>query len=311
MSAGTQLFERILTIDGLATAVTECGHGEPVLFIHGSGPGLTGMLSFEPILPRMSEKYRVLVVDMPGYGKSAPLPVADTPANVAIHLDKLLGALAIDRAHVVGHSRGGRIASELAFLAPQKVGKLLIIGSGSVAPLGHLQENGAWTEPALALVQWGVDGDTSFENFERSYHTQVHRPENLPRELMKRAYDEAKSSGVLAHFVAQMAKNDPLNFYHKQDSRPFIEKLRRLSMPTMVLWGREDRCSVYSRAVALLDIIPDLEFLVLPRCGHFVTMDRPEACCDAALGFLGRDAEHEPWCWYEGARQVTLKPGGG
>ena len=54
MSAGTQLFERILTIDGLATAVTECGHGEPVLFIHGSGPGLTGMLSFEPILPRMS-----------------------------------------------------------------------------------------------------------------------------------------------------------------------------------------------------------------------------------------------------------------
>lgn len=195
---------------------------------------------------------------------------------------------------------GGRIASELAFLVPQKVRRLLIIGSGSVAPLGHLQENGEWTQPALALVQWGVDGDTSFENFEKSYHMQVQRPENLPRELMKRAYDEAKSSGAFAHFVAQMAKNDPLNFYHKQDSRPFLEKLRQPSMPTMVLWGREDRCSVYSRAVALLDIIPDLEFLVLPRCGHFVTMGRPEAFCDAALDFLGRDPERDHWRWYEG-----------
>jgi pimeloyl-ACP methyl ester carboxylesterase len=281
-----------IDVDGLPTFVTQLGSGEPLLLIHGSGPGNAGFFSWAPVLEQLAEEFRVLVVDMPGYGRSAPLRVADTPANVGRHLVRLLDVLGHQTANVIGHSRGGRIACELVINAPERVDRLVVVGSGSVAPGGHVSADGGWTAPALALVKWGADGDLGYESFRDAYLTQVVRPENLPDDWLRKAYDDAAALGVLEYFVEQMALHDPLTFYHQEDAAVFQQKLRGIVAPTLVLWGREDTCSSYERAVPLVEVIRTAELVILPDCEHFITMDRPEAFVSHVLAFLRRPAEN-------------------
>jgi pimeloyl-ACP methyl ester carboxylesterase len=287
------LRERSVEVDGLVTRVAEAGSGssgEPVLLVHGSGPANAGIFTWRPVLPGLAAHRRLVVVDMPGYGRSAPLPVDDTPANVALHLVRLLDELGIDRAAVVGHSRGGRIAAELAIAAPERVDRLVVVGAGSVAPGGHVTDDGGWTAPALALVRWGQDGDTSFSSLRAAYRTQLVRPENLPDDELLETYEQARRDGVLTHFVEQMNRIDPLTFYHRSTVDEFRAALPGLRMPTLLVWGREDTCSPYRKAVPLVDMIPDVELLVLPDCEHFVMMDRPEAFVSALNAWLDRAA---------------------
>jgi len=278
---------RIIDVSGIPTYLEDCGDGEAVLLMHGSGPAITAAMSWDPVIPQIAAHRRVLSVDMPGYGRSAPLERPDTPENVAIHLEALLDELDIPRVAAVGHSRGGRIAVELAIRSPQRLSSLAVIGSGSVAPGGHVNEDGSFTAAAIALVNFGRDGNTSYERLRDAYNTQLYDEANLPDEVLRKAYEESVSSGTMAHFVAQMIENDPLNYYHKQDLAAFRAKLESIELDTLVVWGREDECSTYQRAMTLIDVLPNVEFVVLPQCGHFVMLDQPERFASIINGYLG------------------------
>jgi pimeloyl-ACP methyl ester carboxylesterase len=276
-----------VAIDGLRTYYSERGSGEPLLLIHGSGPGIDGAMSWDPIVDGLAALRRVIVVDAPGYGESEMLPIADSPRNVAIHLRKLLDALEIGELAVVGHSRGGRIASELAFAIGRRMTRLIIVCSGSVAPGGHVTDEGDYTPSALALVRFGADGDTSLETFKAAYRTTVAEPANIPDDLLEDLYARFIETR-LDEYLRRMVEFDPLAFYHEDDAAAFQENLRTLPMPVSVVWGREDATSSYRRAVELLDVIPDVELHVLPRCGHFPQYDRPAALSALIRGFLTR-----------------------
>jgi pimeloyl-ACP methyl ester carboxylesterase len=282
---------RILDVDGVPTSVIEVGEGEPVLCIHGSGPAISSWFSFRSVVPELEKDHRLILVDMPGYGRSGSIDGPDTPPNVAAHLVKVLDQLGHDTVHVIGHSRGGRIACELAVLAPERVRRLVVVGAGSVAPGGHVGEDGGWTGPALALTLWGRDGDLSLESLTNAYETQVLRRENLPEQWLQETYDEAVEVGQLEHFVKQMEINDPLKFYHQSNADEFLGKLAELDIPTLVLWGREDTCSSYKKAALLVDLMKDIDFVVIPDCEHFVMVDRPQAFIGITREFLSRPDE--------------------
>lgn len=281
------------TLNGVATYWFEEGDGDPLLLVHGSGPGLDGELTWRPVMPALAERYRTIVVDAPGYGRSDMLKVPDTPANVAAHLVALLDELGIDRVPIVGHSRGGRIACELAFAAPERLTHLVVICAGSVAPGGHLDDDGGFTASALALVRYGADGDASLETFKAAYRSMVVAPEHIPDELLERAYDEFMATRY-DEYLRRMVDFDPLAYYHQESTTAFEERLAGVRLPTSVIWGREDETSAYQRSVPLLDIVPDLELHVLPRCGHFAQMDRPVALANLILEFVGRAPEPVP-----------------
>ena len=100
---------RIATVAGGRTIhYNEVGSGQPVLFMHGSGPGATSWSNFAPNVQVLSKTFRCLLVDAPGYGKSAPLVISDQPRSTinARALRDLLDALGIERASIVGNSMG-------------------------------------------------------------------------------------------------------------------------------------------------------------------------------------------------------------
>lgn len=290
---------RQVDVDGLRTFVDVQGEGLPVLLVHGSGPGNYGHFAWRTVLPALREHAQAILVDVPGYGNSDPLAVPDTPLNAGLHLLRLMDVLGHERFAVMGHSRGGRIACELAAEAGDRVSSLVISGSGSAVPGGHRSSDGGFTQAALDLVNFGADGDTSYETFVRVRRTSVHSPASMKEEWLRESYDWFVGSGALERYIAHMKDVDPLNFYHAGDLDRFGDRLRVLDLPTLIMWGREDRISDYRRIPALLDVLPRAELHILPSAGHSVMFDQPERYNAIVLDFL------------VGARQRTVAPTGG
>ena len=114
------------------------GHGDPVLLLHGLG---ATKASFLPTVAALAGSFRVIAIDLPGFGDSAmPVGAAYDPPFFARAVVGLLDALEIERAHLVGNSMGGRVALELGFEHPERVGRLALLapvaGVAARAPLG-------------------------------------------------------------------------------------------------------------------------------------------------------------------------------
>jgi 3-oxoadipate enol-lactonase len=108
------------TVDGLAWR--EAGEGPPVVFLHGLGGT---RLSWEPQLEQLSDRFRCIAWDMPGYGDSTPLPVLDFP-SITGAIGALLDRLELERAHLVGLSFGGQQAMHYALARPDRVDRLVL-----------------------------------------------------------------------------------------------------------------------------------------------------------------------------------------
>ena len=118
---------------GIRTNYHDRGDGFPVLFIHGSGPGVSAWANWRLALPELAKKYRVIAPDMAGFG------FTDRPAGIVYDMATwvgqtvgLLDALGLEKAHVVGNSFGGAIALALAIQHRERVGRLALMGSVGV-----------------------------------------------------------------------------------------------------------------------------------------------------------------------------------
>ena len=107
---------------------------EPVVLLHGGGPGAFGLSNFGRNLPVFAEKFRTLVVDQPGFGKSDKPPVEGNYFRFAAQaLAGLLDDLGIDRVHLVGNSLGGGTAARFALQYPGRAGRLVLMAPGGLS----------------------------------------------------------------------------------------------------------------------------------------------------------------------------------
>lgn len=119
---------------GIRTNYHDLGEGPPVLLIHGSGPGVTAWANWRLTMPELAKRFRVIAPDMVGFGETErPAGHHYSMQSWLAHLLGLLDALEIEQAHIVGNSFGGGLALALAIEAPQRVGKLVLMGSAGTA----------------------------------------------------------------------------------------------------------------------------------------------------------------------------------
>ncbi len=119
--------------NGIKTNYLEAGKGDPVILIHGSGPGVTSYANWRLVLPALAENFRVLAPDMVGFG------FTERPANIeygvqtwADQVVGLMDTLELPTTHIVGNSFGGAIALRIATQHPDRIGKLVLMGSMGV-----------------------------------------------------------------------------------------------------------------------------------------------------------------------------------
>ena len=246
--------------NGIKTNYLEAGKGDPVVLIHGSGPGVTSYANWRLVLPALAENFRVLAPDMVGFGFS------ERPANIeygvqtwADQVVGLMDTLELPTAHVVGNSFGGAIALRIATQHPDRVGKLVLMGSMGVPfPI---------TE-GLERV-WGYE--PSFENMRKVLDVFAYSRDLVNDELAEVRYRGSIQPGFQESFAAMFPA--PRQRWVEAMCTP-EDDIRRLPHRTLIVHGREDQVIPVQTSLRLMELIDNADLSVFSHCGHWSMIER-------------------------------------
>ncbi|HUO53576.1 MAG TPA: alpha/beta fold hydrolase [Rhodoblastus sp.] len=244
---------------GITTNYHDLGAGFPVLFIHGSGPGVSAWANWRLALPELARNYRVIAPDMVGFGfTDRPEGVAYDVATWVKQAVGLLDALGLDKAHIVGNSFGGAIALAMAIQHPERVGRLVLMGSVGVPfPISD----------GLDAV-WGYQ--PSLENMKKLLDIFAYSRELVNDELAELRYRASIRPGFQESFSAMF----PAPRQRWVDAMTSAEAdIRALPHETLIIHGRDDKVIPLSNSLTLLQWIERSQLHVFSRCGHWVQIE--------------------------------------
>jgi pimeloyl-ACP methyl ester carboxylesterase len=261
----------------------EAGEGPALVLLHGSGPGVTGWANFQNNLPVFAKDFRCFILDLPGYGKSAP--VAGMPMQVcADAVIRFLDGLGIAKAHIIGNSLGGMVGSMVAAQHAARIDKFVTIGG-----VGYGLFNAFPNEGINLLVDF-IENPTR-EGLVRWLHSMVYDKSIVTDELiegrMKQALDPTtyETSKKLYSRAAMDAITAMTEGPHAAAT---FAHLAQIQAPTLIAWGRDDRVSSMDRAFVAMRMIPNAELHVFPKCGHWAMIERKAEFENVTLAFLKR-----------------------
>lgn len=259
------------------TNVHDLGNGPPVLLIHGSGPGVSAWANWRLAMPALAQNRRVIAPDMVGFG------FTDRPAGMAYTMDAwvqqaldVLDALDIERADIVGNSFGGALSLALAIRAPERVRRLVLMGSVGVPfPI---------TEGLDAV--WGYE--PSFENMRRIMDWFAHDRTLVNDELAQLRFEASNRPGFQASFAAMFPA--PRQRWVDAMASPEAD-IRALPHETLLVHGREDRVIPLATSLTLSQWIPNSQLHVFGHCGHWTQIEHSARFVQLVGNFL---AEADP-----------------
>ena len=244
---------------GIRTNYHDLGSGFPVLMIHGSGPGVSAWANWRLVMPELAKRARVIAPDMAGFGFSERRD--DFRYDMDLWVGQavgLLDALDIAQADVVGNSFGGALALALAIRHPQRVRRLVLMGSVGVPfPI---------TEGLDAV--WGYT--PSFENMRRIMDYFAFDRSLVNDEVAKLRYAASIQPGFQESFAA-MFPAPRQRWVDAMTSRE--EDIRALPHETLIIHGREDQVIPLSTSLTLAQLIDRAQLHVFGRCGHWTQIE--------------------------------------
>jgi len=237
-----------LTVDGVKTVVYMAGKGEPVVFFHGAGT-VDGFDFAEPWI----EKFRVIVPYHPGFGESGDDPAFTDLHDYVMHYLELFDVLHLDRFNLVGLSLGGYLAAKFASEHGHRVKKLALIAPAGINDPEH---------PMLDILA------TSGEEIPGLLVSNF--------EILKKRLPEKPDIDFMASRYRESTTVARLLWEHPFDPK-FMRYLHRVKMPTLIVWGDEDKIVPVQQTETWRRFLPDAEIKVFQGAGHLVHLEKPEA----------------------------------
>ncbi len=272
-------------VDGFRVHCLKAGEGNvPVLLLHGGGYD-SASLSYKHGIGPISEHHRVFAPDWPGYGESDKPEMEYSTEYYVGFLGRLMDALGLEKASLVGISMGGAIALGFSLRSPQRVNKLVLVdshGLGGEVP-GGVASYAFVRLPLLNKLVWAALG-RSRKMVRASLQTTFHDPRAVTGNLVDEVYQLVKKPGV-GKAWRSWQKNE---IRWKGLRTNFVDRLHALTVPTLILHGAEDTYVPVSWARRAHTLIKDSELHVFPQCGHWLTLERPGEFDSAVLEFLAR-----------------------
>jgi pimeloyl-ACP methyl ester carboxylesterase len=259
----------IYTINGQPIHVHEEGppNGQVAILIHGWSSSWYAVL---PLLPMMSQKYRCLAIDLPGFGDSPPLPRRVTISDYTELIAALIRAISPKPVVLVGHSMGGMTSITLSLRYPELVERMVLIGptiSGKlsmfinmfIAPLFLIER---FVPRALVqLVEPIVDVDRLLRPSQFADRTEVNQ------EVVAHIRADAR------RLTQRRARAECFWAMRENDLRGQIGQIKT---PTLIIWGLEDNCVPLRDASAVAREWPEADLRVIPNAGHWPQFETPQ-----------------------------------
>jgi pimeloyl-ACP methyl ester carboxylesterase len=273
---GRLRFDAVETPNG-RISILSAGTGEPVVCIHGLGGTKA---SFLPTVAALAGSYRVIALDLPGFGESAkPIAAAYDAPYFAAAVFALLDELGIERAHMVGNSMGGRVAIETGLADPDRVDRLVLLSPA----LAWLRDRRWKWLLQLPLPKLGLLQPTP-------------RPvvEAIVRRLVPGGGDGWAAAGVDEFMRSYLTPRGRAAFYaaaaHIYLDEPHGEqglwtRLAELSPETMFVWGRRDALVPIAFMKHVERTLPAARHVELD-CGHVPQVEMPRETHAAIMEFL-------------------------
>jgi pimeloyl-ACP methyl ester carboxylesterase len=253
--------EKTKTILGLRVALCDEGAGQPLLFLHGGGSKLDWRANLKPL----SQRFRVVAPDLPGFGMSEKPERDYTLAFYEQFLEQLVKDMGGARIALVGHSMGGLLAARFAAAHPDIVDRLIL-----VAPMGF----GPQIHPAIRLMQVPVIGPLlgrpSLSGTRRLLQTLIAKRELITEGLVRETLELQSQPGAARAFASIFGKLvRPLRGVVAR----IPESIAALGPRTMVIWGKQDALIPCRHIDIARERLPGGRFLVFEGCGHFPQLE--------------------------------------
>jgi 4,5:9,10-diseco-3-hydroxy-5,9,17-trioxoandrosta-1(10),2-diene-4-oate hydrolase len=265
---------------------TSVGGGLPLVMLHGGGPGASAWSNFGSALPGFAEDFRTLLVDQPGFGQSDKPPVEGNYFRFAAEAVKdLLDELGIERLHLLGNSLGGGTAARFALLYPERIGRLVLMGPGGLnLSLFHADP----TEGVKRLMEFG--GAPSEESMRAFISTMVVNQDLVTDELVAERLADATAPGA-----QEAMQSMGMSFWNPDSYEDGLvwRDAHKITRPTLLTWGREDRVNPLDGAFVALKMIPRASLHVFPNCGHWAQIEAAEEFRQVSTAFLARHVERK------------------
>ena len=248
-----------LAVRGCSIAVMRGGTGRPLLVLHGASDAGAWL----PCMAELAARHDVIVPEHPGFGASDMPEWLDTVADLANFYLDLLDQLDLSGVDLVGFSLGGWIAAELAVRNTARLASLTLVGAAGIHVKGIAQ-----LDPFLC---------TDEQRIRNLFHDRKWADDEVKRLLHPdRQDDELRNQTTTAKLTWQPRNYDP--HLHKW--------LHRIDVPTLLIWGANDRLYPPDYALAYQCLIPGSQVAIIPDCGHLPQVEQRHAFVAALESFL-------------------------
>lgn len=269
---------------GIRTNCHDVGSGHPVLLIHGSGAGVSAWANWRLVMPVLAQQARVIAPDMVGFGFTDRLDLSqpgqrydmDTWVRQAVGV---LDALGIEKTDLVGNSFGGALALALSIRHPQRVRRLVLMGSVGVP---------FTLTPGLDAA-WGYT--PSLENMRKLLDVFAYDRSLVTDELARLRYEASIQPGFQESFAAMFPA--PLQRWVDAMCSP-ESAIRALPHHTLVVHGRDDRVIPLSTSLTLSQWIVRSQLHVFGQCGHWTQIEHAARFARLVGDFLAEARPDEP-----------------
>lgn len=236
-----------VNIDGMNIFYKTAGEGKKVMLLHG-WQGRAD--SFLPVFNYLSNSFKVYAIDFPGFGQSDLPDKAWGVEDYTDFLIKLFDALQIEKADIIGHSHGGRVAINTAAQHPERVGKMVLVDSAGIRPKRTLKYyikvyKFKLLKKIFLMITPGKDREKKLEAFYKKYGSV-----------------DYKEAGALRGTFVKLVNQD------------LTERLSQIKCPTLLIWGDQDNDTPLKYGKIMEKKIPDAGLVVFKGAGHFSYLDK-------------------------------------
>jgi pimeloyl-ACP methyl ester carboxylesterase len=264
---------RFIEVDGLMAHCQILGKGQPIVLLHDAQSSLQTWSTWADSL---SGKYKVISVDLPGFGLTGPHPMGSYSAFMYVaFLDSLTQKLGLNKFSLAGNGLGAQIAWQFAAENPQHVDKLILL-----SPPGFEKKSSSWVNilastPVLNRVMWEITP----KEFIRIYLEDVYADDVLVTDsLVNRHFELFLRAGNRKAFTDRASVRD--------NRPPVLELIKKITAPTLILWGAEDTRISPEYAYEFHQKIKTSDLRIYPNTGHWPQEENPQKTVEDVRAFL-------------------------